>query len=486
VAEEPVPEAPAPAEVPDWLRDMAPEEPGPSAAEEAAAPAAEFEPAAQGPVTEEPAPEMPAPADIPEWLQQAAPSSAPPFVGEIPVSEAEAPEWLSEPRQEVAPSTSADITPPFEVEPDVASAEAAGLARAEIPAWLEAMRPSAERAEETVEEEPAETEGLLEGLRGVLNPLPMIDMARSAESAPPTEISEATLARAQLLQSLLTRPTEAPKPKTRKRTADISELVPRLLIAIALVLVVGGLLLVPQYPTLDSQIPSLAQPDISSVDGVYNLIEGINERESVLVAFEYGPADADEMNAVATVILEHLTAQGVNISIASTRPEGLAVAQALRGDINAREQVASGQRAALEYNEEGPGYRPGNAAGIAQILASIDTPPDLIVLLVAKPEPLRWWVEQTRAYYGADSPPIAAGVSAAIEIATSPYLDINANQLQGIVSGLGGAVAYEARQDTAQTARQLDALLAGHVLIVISMLAGAAFYIVNKPRRREG
>jgi len=468
--EEAAPEMPAPAEVPDWLQGLAPEE--------AAAPAAE-----------EAAPEMPAPAEVPDWLQKAAPPSmppsTPPFIGESLIAETEAPDWLAELKQRPTPSMAEGAIPPFAVEPDTAAAEAAGLARAEIPAWLEAMRPTAEVAEEAPEEEPAETEGLLQGLRGVLSPLPMADVTHARESALPAEISQATLARAQLLQSLLTRPTEAPQPKARKRAAGMSELVPRLLIAVVLLVVVGGLLLISQDPALDSQIPSLAQPDTSSIANMYNLIAGVNEGETVLVAIEYGPTSADELNPVARAILEHLAERKANISIATTQPEGLAVAEALRSDINAQEQVVSGQRPVLEYAKEAPGYRPGNATGISQILASTDTRPVMIIVLAAQPESLRWWIEQTRAHYGAASPPIAAGVSAALEIASSPYLDANADQLKGIVSGLGGAVAYQTQRGTAgQTPRQLDALAAGHLVIVVSMLAGAVLYAAGGLHRR--
>jgi hypothetical protein len=521
VTEEAAPEIPAPAEMPDWLQDLAP-------AEEAPAPAVTgVEPADQRPVTEEAAPEipapaempdwlknmapaeavaptatdasaladveptaeMPSPAEVPDWLQQAAPPSmpppTPPFIGEPAIAEAEAPEWLTDLKQE-APSVPEGVTLPFPSEPDTAAAEAAGLARAEIPAWLEAMRPTAAVSEEVVEEEPAETEGLLEGLRGVLTPLPMIDVTHTRESTLSAEINQAAMARAQLLQSLLTRPTEAPQPKSRKRTTSISELIPRILITVALFVVVGGLLLISQDPALDSQIPTLAQPDTASIAGMYTLIEGVTEGETVLVAFEYGPTNADELNPVTRAILEHLIERKANIFIASTQPEGLAVAEVLRSDINSQEQVESGQQPKFEYAKESPGYRPGDATGVSQILASTGTRPTMIIVLVAQPESLRWWIEQTRAHYGDASPPMAAGVSTALEIVASPYLDANANQLEGIVSGLGGAVAYETQRGTAgQPSRRLDALAVGHLVIVISTLAGAALYIAGGSHRRE-
>ena len=462
-------EMPAPAEVPDWLQDLAPAEPAPAAAEEAA-------------------PEMPIPAEAPDWLKEAAPPSPLPFVDATSLDEAEPPEWLTGLKEAAAPSAPAGITPPFAIEPDTAAAEAAGLARAEIPAWLEAMRPTTEIVEEAVEEEPAETEGLLQGLRGVLAPLQMADLVSARKGTPPAEASEAILARAQLLQRLLSHPTEAPKVKPLKRTAGMAEMVPRLLIAAVLFMVVVALL-IPQY-TDSYQPPTLTQPDLSSIADMYDLIEGINESDTVLVAFEYGPTQADELNLVAQPILEHLADQKATILIASTQAEGLAVAEALRNAINSQEKVASGVQAKVEYSDQSLGYRPGNATGAAQLLTSVDTDPSLIIVLTAQPEALRWWIEQTRVHYAGSPPPTAVGVSAALEIAASPYLDANANQLKGVVSGLGGATAYEARNrerhgEAEEPAHQLDALMAGHMVIIVSMLAGAAVYAAAGTRGRE-
>jgi hypothetical protein len=478
MAEEATPEAPAPAEVPDWLQDLAPAEPAPAAAEGAPS---EF-------AAEEAAPEALAPAEVPDWLQGAAPSSAPPFVGETTLAEAEAPEWLTEIKKEATPSAPEGVAPPFAIEPDTEAAAAAGLARAEIPAWLEAMRPSTEVVEEVTEEEPAETEGLLEGLRGVLAPLQVDGMVGARKDALPAEAKEATMARAQLLQSLLSHPSKTSQAKPRKRTAGMSELVSRLLIAGFLFVVVAAML-IPQY-TNSYQLPSLIQPDTSNIEDMYNLIEGISQDQTVLVTFEYGPTQADELNMVAKPILEHLAERQANILVASTQAEGLAVAEALRKRINSQEPVVSGSQATLEYSDSSPGYRPGNATGAAQLLTDLDNAPSLVIVLAAQPEALRWWIEQTRTHYENSPPPTAIGISAALEIAASPYLDANANQLQGVVSGLNGATAYEAqirmqRGLAEEPAHQLDALLAGQVVIVISMLMGIVFYAAAGTQGRE-
>jgi hypothetical protein len=439
--------APEPGEVPDWLQGLAPQE---GAAEPAAA-----EPA------QEAAPEMaaPEPAEIPDWLKGSAPTASAPGGEPVPF-----------------PSGEASL---LAAEPDAAAAEAAGLARAEIPAWLQAMRPTAEvTEEETFEEEPVETEGVLEGLRGVLNPLPIGDVVRTHRGASAARTNEVTLARAQLLQKLLSSPSAKSRSKPRRRAGGMSNTIPRLAITVMLFTVVVGILLAPYFPSLDSQIPNLTQVDTTSVQDTYHLIENVNQDDLVLIAFEYGPGQMDELNKIARPILTHLKERGANISIASTQPEGIAIAELLRKELE------------LNYSDQSPGYRPGDASGVAQLLTRLNTPPKLVIILAAQPASLRWWIEQTSTRYSADMPPIGAGISAALEIVASPYVDTNARQLQGVISGLYGAAAYEQLYNevhgmTTSPNRQLDALVAGQVIVVMVMLTGAVFYFISGLWRKK-
>ena len=97
-----VPEAPVPAEIPEWLREVAP----PEAA----------------------APEVPVPAEIPEWLQEVAPPEA--AAPEVPVP-AEIPEWLMEaPPPEVAPP---EVSVPVEVPEWLEEAVPPEVPRVEVP-----------------------------------------------------------------------------------------------------------------------------------------------------------------------------------------------------------------------------------------------------------------------------------------------------------------------------------------------------------------
>ena len=223
--------------------------------------------------------------------------------------------------------------------------------------------------------------------------------------------------------------------------------------------------------------------DLQRLTEMYNTIQGLSTsaEDTVMVAFEYGPAEADELDLVAAPILQHLLDQldpGAHISIVSTRPEGIAAATKLMNDI-----VESGQYTGTQYSLL---YRSGDATGVSQLLADAGTPPKLIVLLTAQPGPLRWWIEQTQTR-GATIIPIVAGISAALEPAAAPYLDTSAGQLAGAVSGLSGAAIYEKARGLPDPATQwrLNALTIGHIAVVGLIVLGAVLYAPSGLRRRE-
>jgi hypothetical protein len=253
------------------------------------------------------------------------------------------------------------------------------------------------------------------------------------------------------------------------------ERIERWLVTVVLVVAVFGTLLAPYFV---QPVPTLVEP--VQIDGPARLqaaIELLGAGDSVVVAFEYGPAEAGEMDAVAGPILRHMHDQGATISAVSTQPMGIAAAEALRVRVDSEGAYA------LSY---GVDYLPGGATGIAQLLAHSDTRPAQILVLAAQPAPLRWWVEQARARYGNAAPPVVAGVSAALESAASPYLDENARQLDGAIIGLGGAAAYETlRGASGQATQRLNALAVGQVAIVALMLVGMVTHVLGGQRGRE-
>jgi hypothetical protein len=241
----------------------------------------------------------------------------------------------------------------------------------------------------------------------------------------------------------------------------------RRLVASVLLLAVLVMLLAP---LMMRQIPRLTQPVATpGAFQLYNVINALGAADDVLVAFDYGPPEADELDVVARPILEHVIDQGAGVSIVSTRPDGPLVASALMSEI----ADSPDQYTLLSY-------RPGAATAVSQLLTAADRPPGLLLVLTSQAAPLRRWVEQARAHYG-DQLPVTLVGSAALEPAASPYLDTSAGQLRGSIHGLRGAASYEALRGVRGDATQrLNALAAGHTAIISLMILGAIFYGLKK------
>jgi hypothetical protein len=368
------------------------------------------------------------------------------------------------------PTVTDEVSPiPAETAFDEDELEAA-LQRAHIPEWLQDLRPSDAEDQQAVRG-PLETEGLLKGLRGLLPASPAIEAPLTYEGPSGAVTSEASLARAELLQSLLGQPTARAKPEPSKRKAGIDLSVVRLLVATFLLLAVLIMLLAP---LVMRQPPRLTQPVATSgASQLYDVVGELGAGDDVLVAFDYGPLESDELNVVARPVLEHVIDQGADVTIVSTRADGPLVASSLMSQI-----VDSPDQYTLLI------YRPGAATAISQFLTGAVPSPTMLLVLTSRAAPLRRWVEQARAHYGDQLTMTLAG-SAALEPAASPYLDASAGQLAGSIHGLKGAAAYEALREAGGDATQrLNALAAGHLAIVSLIIAGAIFYGLN--RAQEG
>jgi hypothetical protein len=391
---------------------------------------------------------------------------------------AEAADWLAELEAAPVPPPSAvgadveGLPPALPPLSELEATKAESPQRGEIPDWMLAMRPRDEGLPAAVQDEPEETYGLLKGLRGVISPIHTADIP-AVPAAAPTD-SDVSLSRAQLLQSLLAQPTEAIQPEAVKRGPRASEQIQRWLVALILIALAALIVLTaPQVSMFP--MPSLTQPVASpAASGLFNAVENTSAGDTILVAFEYGPAEADELDLVAQPILEHLLDQGANLSIVATRPEALATADELLRRMGVPEQERPQQR-----------YRPGNTSGISLLLAEVDPSPKLVVVLTAEPGQLRGWIEQTQTT-GSGQAPIVAGVSAALEPTASVYLDPGAGQLEGAALGLRGAASYERLRGSAGPAtRQLNRLALGHLAAILLMIVGAIVHALGGIRRRE-
>jgi hypothetical protein len=184
------------------------------------------------------------------------------------------------------------------------------------------------------------------------------------------------------------------------------------------------------------------------------LIADLPAASTVLVAFEYEPDTAAEMQPLAEALLNHLARRNdITVLALSTRPTGAAMAQSAMA---ALERTPSSW-VNVGYISGGPtgisalmtGALPGFASPLqtdyrgktlnTQAARLPDLEPGLIIVLAARSEHLRAWIEQ------AGTPlqtPVLAAVSAGASPLAYPYEQ--SGQLVAVLSGINDAVAYNA------------------------------------------
>jgi hypothetical protein len=489
---EPEPEAEE-GEVPDWLAELRP-----------SAPAAKPEP------EPEPAPEVEEPeGGIPDWLVQLRPSTEEPgqSPAEEPVSSVSVPDWLAGLKAELPAEPAlpgeealAEAELPDWLVPSEMDGGEESLAQAEIPAWLLALKPrelkggeEEEASSELFLEEPVEETGILAGLQGTL-PVEMLIAQPRAAAAPKQAVAwTADSPQARLFAEIVAKPSEAAPKVLAKPAAQTLSRVARWVIALVLIAAVTVPLLLKE-PLFQRSVEG-----IPAVAGLYSTVQDLAPGAPVLVAFDYDPTTSDEMNVVAQAVVGHLMDQGARVVAISLLPAGPATAEGLLESLAAGRSYANlgylpGQEAAvrlLGQSLQTAQVRDYHGTPLADLeaMAGIDTIQkfDLIVELAATQNTLRWWIEQVGTPYQI---PLAAGVSAAVDPLARPYFETENRQLRGIVGGVPGAATYEALRNgqdqlTGPSASRLDALLSGHVVLVLVLLVGNVAFLVRRGTGRK-
>lgn len=425
------------------------------------------------------------PAGVPGWMQDAQPSAEPSSAADEAREEAEAPDWLV----------------PTEGDQDET------LARAEIPDWLLDLKPAELREEgaprefEPTPKDPVEETGLLAGLQGVLPVEMIIAQPRSVSEMEALETPAASDApQVQIFSEIVSRPPQAePKELAQPRQERRLGLLPRWLIFIALIAVVTLPLLVeeplwPRDPVANVSVRSL-----------YEEVELLDEGALVLVAFDYDPSTADEMNVVAQILIDHLMERGAGIVAVSLYPAGPPVAQALLDELAAQRPDYAGAYGERYVNL---GYLPGQATAVRllgqslpaalpqdfqsnywadlPLVADVDSLQDcaLILELAASEQSVRWWIEQAATPYNV---PLAGGVSASVIPLARPYYQTESRQLVGLVGGLPDAAAYATLGEDPEAhegalAARLDSLTGGHLVFILVLAIGSVVQFLRGSR----
>ena len=485
-------------ETPDWLAALG-EDNEEVAPQETAQPAAEGDmpdwlssledesadvvpqPEATQPVTE---------GDMPDWLSSLGEETAEieefPYEAEIPTMAAEEPIWeqgapVASVDDEGTPASTNDVDALFEMEmpawlsdaeavsqievdAPAASAEFAevqddDLRPADLPDWVQAMRPVESVIEETGGETaadlPMEEQGPLAGLRGILPAVPGVGPSSKPKAySIKLEASEDQQSGAALLEQMLAAEIK-PKPITTQPVV-LSQRFLRWIIAIVLLLVVGGSVFAG---TQINPMPSGVLPATKAF--LEDYVQGdLPVDAPVLLIFDYDAALAGELEAAAAPLIDYMILQKApRLSLISSTPAGPGLAEQFMSLKNT--QASSYYHAGQQFINLG--YLPGGAAGVLAFaedpattkpvsingenawetpaLQDVSRLSDFaaIILLTSDIENARIWIEQTESVRGDVSFLVVSSAQSGPMIL--PYQQ--SGQIDVILTGLDGGAPIE-------------------------------------------
>lgn len=380
-----------------------------------------------------------------------------------------------------------------------------GLAPADLPGWLEAMRPveAAALGTDGADEREAEIEGSgpLAGLRGILP----ADAEVTQHRKPPAytiklQVNEIQQAHADLFKELIqAEGTTPPLPARAVITTGFALriLILVLLFAAAVWPVISGSQNVP-LPQISGEVLALRK-----------IVDAAPGNGAVLLAVDYEAGLAGEMDAAAAAVIDHLMIKGAYLTLVSTSPTGPLQGERLLRRVNVLgdhhyegaqqyanlgyipgglaglKRFASDPRSALPFTLE------GGRAWEAQRLSAVQGLGDfaLVVVLTEDADSARAWIEQAAPALG--DTPLAMVVSAQAEPLVRPYYEAQPRQVDGFLAGLAGAAQYESSMPRSGQARKLwDAFsYAASAAVLIIGFGGAAALLISlwqESRRAKG
>jgi hypothetical protein len=357
------------------------------------------------------------------------------------------------------------------------SPDAMQVLDADIPEWLLALKPgvSIEAAGTTTMTE--EESGPLAGLRGVIPVTPTIaGLARASQATPHVESKEQQRQIALLKQ--LTAVDSEPDDRASEHSSGALFAVSRIFIASALLIfaALGWLL-----PSLGVSLPLPAPSEVpEAAREAYDTVNNV-AGQPALVAFEYTPALAGELDAVAGTLLRHLTDNGSPVITVSQSAAGSAVADRAVANIEGLES-------------ESLGFVAGEAVGLRQLAECLEDssacqllsnrPADdtmrfgleeisLIVVLAGERDGLSNWIEQVGER---TESVMVAGVAQQLGPVVAPYHA--SEQLSGYLNGVPAAAAYEQRLrgNEEYAAEWLTSLTLVQWLVIAVLVVGSLYF----------
>ncbi len=437
-----------------------------------------------------PTPETSMPSPIPEDMDSEFTSE--PLAGDLDALFTDMPDWLN----------SASMTPSAGQQPSVDETDAEKLSPASLPSWVQAMRPVDTASNPLLDAaagETMETRGPFAGLQGVLPSATYLGASSKPKAlAIKLQADDEQQSQALLLEQIMAAEAH-PEPMITPAGVN-SQRILRIAIFVLLLAVVTGAIF------MGTQIFPLPLGRPAETMAAFNIVDAVIPPDApVLVVFDYEPALAGEMEAVAAPLLDHLVVKNhPRMALLSTSPTGAVMAARMfSGPL--------GELPAIQYVNLG--YLPGGLSSVRAFAQdpthTLVLPPDVsvfnlapasvwdsptlqgvqsfsnfaaIILITDSVDAGRTWIEQAGPLRGNAQFVVISSAQAGPLL--QPYYA--SGQINGLASGLYDAAVLEqnnaGRPGTAR--RYWDAYSLGLVLILVLLVGGALWSLAANLRER--
>jgi hypothetical protein len=258
-----------------------------------------------------------------------------------------------------------------------------------------------------------------------------------------------------------------------------------------------------------SDKPHTPIPQPGDVPGVVDFTQHIQDLPAnapVLVAFDYEAGFSGELNLTINNVVTQLMQKNAYLTVVSTSSSGPALAESVIK--NASSSLPGNAGTYTNYADLG--FIPGGTLGLLGLatsprdvlpyaldgsnvwagvqLKSISTVKDFaaVIVITNDPDIARIWIEQVGPQLQQAGKPLLLITSSQAEPLIRPYYEAAPAQVQGIIAGLTGGVAYARAIGTYQQTGSWDAFSAGITISILILLIGSIAGVVTKMLASDG